>query len=214
MITWIKTLGLAVVLAMGLNAAQPGKAVAQDHYIGQIFLGGWNFCPRNSVPADGRLLPISQYTAVFSLLGTSFGGDGRTTFGLPDLRGRTPLALGRGPGLSAFKLGQKGGAESTILSEAQMASHSHALSGAVVSQVLGSSSSATTGSPTGAAPAIAGTNSYASGPPAPMAAGTAALDLSTTSLSSTGQEQVLDLRDPYLALQYCIALEGVFPERD
>ncbi|MEM7505431.1 MAG: tail fiber protein [Pseudomonadota bacterium] len=214
MTRWIKSLTLAAFVAIGLGAALPGKAAAQEYYIGQIFLGGWNFCPRGSAFANGALLPISDYTAVFAVLGTAFGGDGRTTFALPDLRGRTPLAPGQSPGLSRFHIGQKGGAESTALNSNQLAAHTHALTGTLSGSIQGSSSTASTGTPTNAAPAITGGSAYASGPPAPMADGTVSLDLSGAALSSSGEGQSFGLRDPYLALQYCIALQGIFPTRN
>ncbi|WP_284126056.1 phage tail protein [Parerythrobacter aestuarii] len=97
--------GAALVAATALptsTAAQSG-----DRYLGEIIMVGMNFCPRGTLEADGRLLPISQNTALFSLLGTMYGGDGRTTFALPDLRGRVPVGQGRGPGLDPVRLGEK-----------------------------------------------------------------------------------------------------------
>ena len=100
------------VSALTLSAlAMAAPAHATERYIGEIFMTGANFCPRGTAAADGQLLPINQNQALFSLLGTNYGGDGRTTFGLPDLRGRSPVHAGNGPGLNPVSLGSKGGAE-------------------------------------------------------------------------------------------------------
>ncbi|KRS10186.1 hypothetical protein XM53_22310, partial [Roseovarius atlanticus] len=97
-----------------------------DPFIGQIVLFGGNFAPRNWAFCDGQLVAISQNSALFSILGTTYGGDGRTTFGLPDLRGRVPIGPRQGPGLTFYREGQKGGAEDVTLTQAEMPSHSHA----------------------------------------------------------------------------------------
>lgn len=110
---YLKTFSILATTTAAL--AMPVQAQAQEMYLSQIFEMGSNFCPRGSVALDGQLLPISQYTALFSLLGTNYGGDGRTTFGIPDMRGRSPIHEGRGPGLNTIRLGQKGGSESTSL---------------------------------------------------------------------------------------------------
>lgn len=96
----------AAFIASSLSIATPATA-GTEPYIGEIVMGGWNFCPRNSVPADGKLFAIAQYSALFSLFGTMYGGDGRTTFGIPDLRGRTPIHYGQGPGMPDHKIGTK-----------------------------------------------------------------------------------------------------------
>ena len=96
-----------------------------EPFIGQIQPFAFNFAPRNWALCDGQLLPISQNTALFSLIGTTYGGDGRTTFGLPDLRGRVPIHQGHGPGLSSYVIGQTGGSATNTLTQAQMPSHTH-----------------------------------------------------------------------------------------
>ena len=118
-----------VAIALAMGAALDMKrnlANAQESYLGQIQMFGFNFAPRGWAFCDGQLLPIAQNTALFSLLGTIYGGDGRTTFGLPDLRGRVPVHLGQGPGLANFTIGQKGGFATTTLSVQQMPLHAHA----------------------------------------------------------------------------------------
>ena len=114
-------------LAMGVAAPQ---ASAQDAMIGEVRPVAFTFCPRNFVNAHGQLLPIAQNTALFSLYGTTFGGDGRTTFGVPDLQGRTPMHDGRGPGLTQRIQGQKLGQEEVTLTVAQLPSHNHFVRGA------------------------------------------------------------------------------------
>jgi microcystin-dependent protein len=94
-------------------------------YIGEIRMGGWNFAPRGNAYCAGQLLPIQQNQALFSLLGTQYGGNGTTTFGLPDLRGRVPISFGQGPGLSNFSQGQVGGTETVTLLATQMPGHTH-----------------------------------------------------------------------------------------
>ena len=96
-----------------------------EPFLGEIRLFGFNFAPRGWSFCTGQLLPISQNSAVFSLLGTTFGGDGRTTFGVPDLRGRVAIGVGQGPGLSDRRWGQRGGAETTTLNVNQMPNHRH-----------------------------------------------------------------------------------------
>jgi len=105
----LKTISILAVAAASL--AIPVQA--QEKYVGQIFQMGSNFCPRGSIALDGQLLPVNSNTALFSLLGTTYGGDGRTSFGIPDMRGRSSVHEGRGPGLSPAVLGQKGGKESS-----------------------------------------------------------------------------------------------------
>ncbi|MHC4955882.1 MAG: phage tail protein, partial [Planctomycetota bacterium] len=116
-----------VVLAIALVATPvlTTPAHASEPFIGQIQQFGFNFPPRGWAHCDGQLLPISSNTALFSLLGTTFGGDGRTTFGLPDLRGRIAKHVGTGPGLSPVTWGQRGGAETVVLNTGNMPSHTH-----------------------------------------------------------------------------------------
>jgi microcystin-dependent protein len=103
------TAGVTAMVASLLTVSAPAQA--RDPFIGEIMQFGGNFCPRGWARTDGQLLPISQNSALFSLLGTNFGGDGRTTFGLPDLRGRVAVAPGTGPGLSPYRIGERGGSE-------------------------------------------------------------------------------------------------------
>lgn len=104
----IRKLTIAAALTSAMTAAAPAAHAGPDEYLGEIITVGFNFCPRGTMEADGRLLPINENTALFSLLGTQYGGDGRTTFALPDLRGRTIIGAGQGPGLPDYRIGEKG----------------------------------------------------------------------------------------------------------
>jgi len=114
------------IIAAALMVTGGAAAQAQEKYLGEIMLVGYNFCPGSTTEANGQLIAISQNSALFSLYGTTYGGDGQTTFALPDLRGRVPVQTGQGPGLSNYPLGAAGGTESRALSVAQMPAHAHA----------------------------------------------------------------------------------------
>lgn len=170
-----------------------------DPFIGEVKLFGGNFAPRGWALCDGQLLAIAQNTALFSILGTTYGGDGRTTFGLPDLRGRSPIGAGQGPGLSPRTIGESGGATTSTLSAAQMPAHTHALRAADGAATLGAPG------PGVALAATSGAKVYRS-----------ATNLSPTAapLTPTGGGQPHNNRQPYLALNFIIALQGFFPSRN
>lgn len=168
-----------------------------EPFVGQISLFGFNFAPRGWALCQGQLLPIAQNTALFSLLGTTYGGDGRTTFALPDLRGRMPIGFGQGPGLSQYVQGQVGGQEQVTLQAAQLPAHNHAVA----------ASSATTGkNPSNAIPAVT--------PDGASYGTTADMSMSPTMVGGGGAGQPHENRQPYLALNWCIALDGIYPSRD
>lgn len=169
-----------------------------DPFIGQILYVAFNFAPTGWALCNGQLLSISQNTALFSLLGTTYGGDGQTTFGLPDLRGRVPLHFGNGPGLSNYSQGDLAGTETTTLTVANLPSHAH--------DTQASSNAGTTPSPGGNAIANAGTfdNDFAA--PANLVAMGAPTAL-------TGNSQAFNNRQPYLVLTAIIALQGIFPSQ-
>lgn len=185
-----------------------------EPFIGQIQPYGFNFAPRGWAKCDGQLLPISSNTALFSLLGTTYGGDGRTTFALPDLRGRVPMHLGSGPGLSTRKIGQKGGAERVTLNEAQMPAHHHSGTVEVSGAVQCNPGDGNADSPGGNTIAkIARTNQFSSaGPSSPMHDDTITAS-GNFSTSNAGGSQSHDNMTPYLVINYCIALVGLFPSR-
>ena len=162
-------------------------------------LVGFNFCPRGWTPANGQLLPISQNTELFAIYGTIFGGDGRSTFALPDLRGRAPIHLGQGPGLANYREGQRGGAESLIVQLNNMPSHNHGVQG----------TNSTTNLPG------PGTDLLARNETAPQYHnGPANVTMDSTMITNTGGGQAIAKRSPFLTLQWCVALQGLFPSRN
>ena len=166
-----------------------------DPFIGQIALFPYNFAPRGWAFCNGQLLSIAQNTALFSLLGTTFGGNGQTTFALPDLRGRAAMSSGQAPGLAPYVLGEQGGTETVTLSTAQVPAHTHT--------VMASQNDATASSPTNTVPAGGG------------AYGTALnTSMNPNMVQPVGGSQPHENRPPYLVLNYCIALEGIYPSRN
>ena len=192
-----------LVDARGRRVRSTGGA---DPYIGEIILAGFNFAPTRYAPCQGQILSIAQNTALFSLLGTTYGGNGQTTFGLPDLRGRSAVGAGQGPGLSLVFLGETGGSSTATLAVTQMPAHTH-----TPGTLAASTTAGTTADPTGAVlarpssdiPAYVGT-----APTGTLAAGTLA-----GSTGSAGGSQPFSNDDPYLGLTYAIALQGIFPPR-
>jgi len=177
--------------------------------IGEIRMFAGNFAPRNWAFCDGQLLAIAQNNALFSILGTTYGGDGRTTFGLPELRGRTPSGVGNGPGLTNRSLGQKGGSETNTITATQMPSHDHTASGTVKPKAA-TGRLTLTNTPTGNFPAEtpAGTNIYTSTANAEMGES----DVTVTVANNGGGQSVNNMQ-PFLGMYYIICLEGVYPSR-
>ena len=169
-----------------------------EPFLGEIIMFGGNFAPRGWAFCDGQLLPISQNQALFSLLGTIYGGDGRTTFALPDLRGRVSIHQGNGPGLSDYRLGSKGGAENVTLTAAQIPAHNHAIKAA---NQGGDDSDPTTAN---------GFGSAANDLYLETAPGTT---MQNGIMSNTGGNQQHTNIQPYLAINFIIALQGTFPSR-
>ena len=169
-----------------------------EPFVGEIRMFAGNFAPRGWAFCDGQLLAVSQNDALFSLLGTIYGGDGRTTFGLPDLRGRIPIHAGNGPGLSSHRLGAKGGAENETLTVNQLPSHSHPMrassniSGRRSPQdtVLGRSTNIDLY--TGDAPDVS---------------------LASTAISSVGGSRSHTNEMPFLCVNFIMALVGIYPSR-
>ena len=172
-----------------------------EPFLAQIILFGGNFAPRGWAFCEGQLLPISSNSALFSLLGTIYGGDGRTTFALPDLRGRTPISPGTGPGLPTYGAGQKGGSTTNILTVGQLPAHTH------LANINASSSDGEDTSPSGLYLGESASDLYTGEGGTPMATG-------SVSVGNTGAGQAVNNMQPYLAVNYIIALQGIFPSRN
>jgi microcystin-dependent protein len=180
-----------------------------ETYLGEISLGAFNFAPHGFALCNGQVLSISQNTALFSLLGTNFGGDGQSTFELPNLQGRVPIHFGQSAGTSQYVIGQTGGVETVTLTQNQIPAHSHLVN---VNAAAG-----TTATP--------GTTTYlAAGPPTGSGPNATMLDLYTTNASTTtlnaatiantGGSQPHSILQPFLVVTYVIALQGIFPSRN
>jgi len=169
-----------------------------DPFVAEIRIFPFNFAPKGWAWCDGQLLPLSQNTALFSLLGTTYGGDGKSTFALPDLQGRAPMHPGQGPGLSLHDLGETGGSETVTLLESEIPAHSHSVSASV--------SDGTSQTPADEKLATGvGIGQYA--PAANF------VPLSPTALTPAGGDQPHNNLMPYLTFYFSIALQGVFPAR-
>ncbi|MCG8506121.1 MAG: tail fiber protein [Sphingomonadales bacterium] len=204
----VATAGLAGLIAVPLLST---TAPAQQPYIGEVKLWGMSWCPRGWTPANGQLLEIERYTALFSLYGTTYGGDGRTNFGVPSLQGRAAMSSGRGPGLSSYTIGQRAGETSFTVDTNTMASHNHAAT--TSPKLRATDAGATTGTPGDQVALAAATeNIYRNTPvtgqlrPESVTA--------TTTVQSTGSGQTVSYRGPYLAMTWCVALDGIYPPRN
>jgi len=179
-----------------------------DPFLGEIKLFAGNFAPRAWAYCDGQLLPISQYSALFSILGTTYGGDGRTTFALPDLRGRAAIHPGTGPGLSTYTLGQRGGVEQIRLSTANLPSHTHTATSTTTMNVSEDSGEDEPGDNFLGAGSV-----YSSTATAGATLNGGAVTTATTIGMQGGQQPYSNLQ-PFLGVHYIIALQGVFPSRN
>ena len=169
-----------------------------EPFLGEIRIVGFNFAPRGWALCDGQLLPISSNSALFSLLGTAYGGDGRSTFGLPDLRGRVAVHVGTGPGLSNYQWGAKNGSETNTISVNNLPSHSHSYNPA-------SAAEGDSNEPAGKLLAKTDARSYTATGPAVASGGV---------LGNTGGGQAINNRQPALAVYHVIALVGLYPSRN
>ncbi|MBI5258118.1 MAG: tail fiber protein [Burkholderiales bacterium] len=187
----------------GAVAASPALATCStEPYLGSICITAATYCPTNYLDANGQTMAIAQNSALFSLLGTTYGGNGVTTFQLPNLQSRLPLGIGQGAGLSPVQQGEVSGQESVTLSTAQLPAHSH------TAQLHGLAAAGNTDSPAGAVPAqLSRSNNYSN------AAANTAMGASAITVGSTGSNQPVALRNPYLGLRYCIAIQGLYPSR-
>jgi microcystin-dependent protein len=172
-----------------------------DPFVAEIRIFPFNFAPKGWAWCDGQLMPLSQNTALFSLLGTTYGGDGKSNFALPDLQGRAPMHPGQGPGLSLHDLGETGGSETVTLLESEIPSHSHALMSSPAPGNRTNPSGNSLARTAGAMPYI------------PAASAPPLVSMSDQALAPAGGDQPHNNLMPYLTFYFCIALQGVFPPR-
>ncbi|KAB2846619.1 MAG: phage tail protein [Melioribacteraceae bacterium] len=203
-----------------MASAEPYMA-SVDLWAGTYAPRGWAFC-------QGQLLSIAQFSAIFSLIGNVYGGDGRTTFGLPDLRGRVPVGAGQSPGTSFYNLGQKGGTETVTLLTTQMPTHNHGATlvapgytGSVAPGAFNGRGGTPSNDPINnyPAPATSGTNIYNSTSTGAMGSSPVTVTLNPTSpgsvtIGNNGGSQPHDNMQPYTCLNYIFCLDGLFPPRD
>ena len=175
-----------------------------DPAMASIIMFAADFSPKYWAYCNGALLQINQNQALFSLLGTTYGGNGITTFGLPDLRGRTPVGTGSGPGLSTISLGEVSGVNTLTLTTSQMPSHTHL----ATLSVGATSGNANTEEPAGAIPA-AGTNYFR-----PDGAGIGGLGGVSATVAAAGGSQPFNIKQPYIGIHFIICIQGIYPSRD
>ncbi len=212
------TLAFGTVLApfSGLSAKEDatsphtanGRTASAEPFIGEISMFAGNFAPRGWAFCNGQLLPISQNQALFALLGTTYGGDGRTTFALPDLRGRVSIHPGNGPGLSSYRLGQRGGSEQQHLTVNQLPAHQHNITGNVSIPV---NKKLVSGKPNRNSKQGSAQGSLMHSKIDSKEKYTGAQLRGTT--SSAGGGQAINTVPPFLGVHYIIALQGIFPSR-
>lgn len=171
-----------------------------EPFLGEIKMVGFTFAPQGWAFCNGQILSIAQNTALFSLLGTTYGGDGQTTFALPDLRSRVPIHFGQGPGLSSYVEGQTGGAEIVVLISPQIPAHTHLVNAATTG--------GTQASPASGFPAVESTGTSLNYSPA----SNTTMNASMIAPNSGGQPH--ENRQPFLAVNFIIALQGIYPSRN
>lgn len=189
-----------------------------DPYLGQIQAFGFNFAPVGWVPCDGSLYSISEYNALFALIGDIYGGNGQTNFAVPDLRGRTIVGTGQGAGLSNIIIGETGGVEQVTLLTSNMPAHTHAMTGVLVQTVIQTVDNTNESSDSDNGGNVLGTSGSMPSIYRESSSGNDYLGGVTSTISGTtsvvGSSLPFDSRSPYLGMNYCIAVEGIFPSRD
>src|SRR3954471_25080315 len=184
----------------GFSRHRPKRSLMADPFVAEIRIFAFNFAPKGWAFCDGQLLPLSQNTALFSLLGTTYGGDGKSNFALPNMQGNVPMHPGQGPGLSLHDLGETGGFETVSLLESEMPAHSHSVNAAA-------------GFATGDTNIVLGNAFAKSGQGNAYAAPANLVLMSDQTISPAGGDQPHNNMQPYLTLNFCIALQGVYPPR-
>ncbi|MFH1796461.1 MAG: tail fiber protein [Pseudomonadota bacterium] len=186
--------------AVAATLSSEGAIADSQPYVGEVMIVPYTYCPVNFLEANGALLPIGDYDVLFNLYGTTFGGDGQTTFALPDLRGRLPIHAGTGPGLSNYILGQSGGAESVFLTTTNLPFHSHSV------QATNSTSDKTGPGGKFLALASSGVSVYHEGPANKV--------MDPAMLGMVGSNLPVSVQDPYLTMRICVSVFGLFPSQN
>jgi microcystin-dependent protein len=217
------TNGFALVAFAAATAVTPAQGCMPDPYMGSVCYTAYDFCPRGYVRADGRLLSVSEFTAVFALLGNTFGGDGRTSFGAPDLRGREAIGFEQRPGLAHFSRGELVGQNDQVLVALNLPAHTHRIDLSDVmakGAVKALSADGDDTSPVGHTWSEIQTQTvtfYATSADATMKAGIVAADISpdsaTTGPTPANTSRSFPVLGPQLGLTTCLAVDGVFPQR-
>ncbi|MFD2368659.1 phage tail protein [Brevibacillus sp. GCM10020057] len=176
-----------------------------DQFVGEIRMFAGSFAPKGWAMCEGQLLSIAQYTALFSLLGTTYGGNGTTNFALPDLRGRAPMHFGDGPGLTRREQGEQIGSDNVRLTVNEIPAHTH--------QVMAADQTGTTNSPAGAVWAQAPKQGKFTKKETPLYEATANANMDPRLIASAGNSQPHNNRQPYQSVNFIIALQGIFPLR-
>jgi microcystin-dependent protein len=179
-------------------------------YVGQIIQGGWNFAPSGTALCDGQLLAISQNTALFSLLGTTFGGNGTTTFQLPNLQGRVPIHWGQSQGTSQYVIGELAGTENATLLQSNLPSHTHTFSASAPTGVKATLANPAAGSTLGHVQDISNTGSA----PVIYCPANTQLTVQLGGVGVSGGSQPFSILQPYLAITFAISLFGIYPSRN
>ncbi len=172
-----------------------------DPFVAEIRIFPFNFAPKGWAFCDGQILPLSQNTALFSLLGTTYGGDGKSNFALPNMQGNVPMHPGQGPGLSLHDLGETGGSETVSLLESEIPAHNHAV------MAVNSNGNRTTPIGNSISRAVNATPYFPGTPTPPL------VNLNDATIAPAGGDQPHNNMQPYLTLNFCIALQGVYPPR-
>lgn len=195
---------LMLAASLAITSLSTTSATAQEFNLGEIIPVAFNFCPRGTTSAEGQILPINTNQSLYSLYGTTFGGDGRTSFGIPDLRGRTPMGNGAQPGLTPRSLGARGGAQSRTLVAQNLPSHSHAVNANNLDgDKPGPGGKLLAAAPTGGT----GNETIYSKEPSTV-------DMNPAMIATTGGGQQIDTLDPYIVIRYCVVMQGLFPSRN
>lgn len=215
--TSLFTAALSTTIGLSAVAWSPAsQACGLEPFLGEICIVPYNFAPRDYAFTNGQIMSIAQNSALFALLGTTYGGNGIQTFALPDTRGRVIVGAGQGPGTSNYVLGQMGGAENVTLTVNQMPAHTHSAATTVTVKARGVSSEGNADNPAGNAWAAKSRGALYSNaaPNVDMAAGAIEVSGVGTTIGNSGGNQPFSIMQPYLVLNPIIALQGIFPSRN